>query len=81
MIEAVFRMFPMEGPRLFESVLPKIFKAVVDGQVNAYRMFYGNVVKGVNNNRIHDYFIGVWSITGNLHVSVCDYHIKEQTVF
>ncbi|XP_028398952.1 importin-11-like [Dendronephthya gigantea] len=31
-IEVVFRMFPSEGPRLFEPVLPKIFQAVVDGQ-------------------------------------------------
>ena len=32
-IEVVFRMFPMEGPRLFEPVLPKIFQEIVDGKV------------------------------------------------
>ena len=26
-------MFPVEGPELFEPVLPRIFQAIVDGKV------------------------------------------------
>ena len=33
LIEMVFKVFPAEGPRVFEPLLPQFFRALIGGQV------------------------------------------------
>ena len=33
LIEMVFKVFPTEGPRVFEPLLPQFFRALIGGQV------------------------------------------------